>query len=184
MSFEGLQQGFMPTKVTKTSCFLSICSSWCFNGVFITETHHLTGISNPSLHLLVLRGKVLPPGWETCSISCFSEGERGRRGGKVGNREALSVRRKLTQSRRKRGRVAGLLHLALITQTERFRRGEETERLSFLAHLGIQWLTYIFLQHPLNCFLVPGSFIFNVLASTRFSFSHLPAFICSTTMVC
>lgn len=70
-----------------------------------------------------------------------SEGERGRRGGKVGNREALSVRRKLTQSKRKRGRVVGLcgrLHLALITQTEGFRLGEETERLSFLAHLGIQ----------------------------------------------
>lgn len=51
------------------------------------------------------------------------------------------MRRKLTQSKRKRGRVAGLsggLHLALITQTERFGLGEETERLSFLAHLGIQ----------------------------------------------
>lgn len=34
-----------------------------------------------------------------------SEGERGSRGGKVGNREALSVRSKLTQSERKRGRT-------------------------------------------------------------------------------
>lgn len=79
MSFDGLQQDFMPTKVTKTSCFLSICGSWCFDDVFITETHHLTGISNPSLHLLVLRGKVLPPGWETCSISCFSSKRGGER---------------------------------------------------------------------------------------------------------
>lgn len=63
----------------KTSCFLSICRSWCCDGVFITETHHLTGISNPSLHLLVLRGKVLPPGWETCSISCFSSERGGER---------------------------------------------------------------------------------------------------------
>lgn len=57
------------------------------------------------------------------------------------NREALSLRRKLTQRRSNGGRAEGLrggLHLALITQTEKFRVEEETEGLLFLPHLGIQ----------------------------------------------
>lgn len=111
-------------------------------------------IPSSPLHLLVVRRNMLPSGPGTCSISCFAKeqggGKRGRGGGgeqrgTEPEEETHTEKEKQRDGERGRGKKRrrlneGLvhIHLALISQTERVMVREETERLLFLALLGIQ----------------------------------------------
>ena len=133
-------------------------------------------LPSSSLHLLVVRGNMLPSGPGTCSISCFARKQGGERQERRRRRTRTKGRterhwawggnphrEKETETvGERRGLNEGLVrtHLASISPTERVMVRERRQRGFYFWHFwGYGVIDLFFLLHPLWFFPTSAQFI-------------------------